>query len=107
MLDVAAVLGQRRYACEGRIVLEVVDERGFASGRFLLEGGPDGATCQETFASPDLSVPVASLGSLSLGGMSLRVLTEVGRADEHRPGAVERADAMFRSAVLPWCHTWF
>jgi hypothetical protein len=52
-------------------------------------------------------MPAATLGAVLLGGRSLRTLAVAGLADEHRAGAVDRADAAFRSAVTPWSATWF
>jgi predicted acetyltransferase len=107
VLDVAATLSARRYLAEGRVVIEVTDPLGLASGRFVLDGGPDGAVCAGTSELPDLSVTVDALGSVSLGGVTLSTMADVGRAAEHRRGALARADAMFRGAVIPWCSTWF
>jgi predicted acetyltransferase len=107
VLDVGGALSARRYASEGRLVIEVVDALGFASGRFVVDGGPSGAQCQRTDEAADLSMPVDALGSLYAGGVSARVLGEAGRIDEHRPRALERADGMFRSSPAPWCSTWF
>ena len=107
LLDVAAALSARLYATEGRLVIEVTDRLGIAAGRFALDGGPDGATCAPSDASADLTLPVDALGSIYLGGMSVLALADAGRIDEHRQGAVARADTMFRSAVTPWCSTWF
>ncbi len=45
LLDTPTALSARTYLAPGRAVLEVVDAHGFASGRFVLDGGPDGATC--------------------------------------------------------------
>ncbi len=107
VLDVAGALAARRYQVEGRLVIEVVDPLGIAGGRYLLEGGPDGATCTTTGASAEVTFPVDALGSVYLGGMSVLALAEAGRIDEHASGSVARADTMFRSAVTPWCSTWF
>ncbi len=107
VLDVAAALSGRRYATDGRLVIEVIDPLGIAGGRFALEGGATGATCVSTGASADLTFPVDALGSVYLGGMSVLALAAAGRVDEHASGALMRADAMFRSAVTPWCSTWF
>ncbi len=107
VLDVAAALSARRYATDGRLVLEVTDTLGIAAGRFALEGGPAGATCTTTDATAELTLPVTSLGSVYLGGMSVSALADAGRIDEHAPGALARADTMFRSPVTPWCSTWF
>lgn len=107
LLDVPGALAGRRYATSDALVLEVVDQRGLAGGRYLLDGGRDGATCTATTAAADLVAPVDALGSVYLGGMSWHVLHRAGRVDEESPGAVARAEAMFRSAPVPWCSTWF
>ena len=107
VLDVAAALSARRYPVAGRLVLEVTDPLGIAGGRFALEGGPDGAECTKTKESADLTMGVSALGSVYLGGVSPLSLADAGDVDEHRGGALLRADAMFRSPVTPWCSTWF
>jgi predicted acetyltransferase len=107
VLDVAAALSARRYPTEGRLVIEVVDALGLTGGRFALEGGPDGATCTPSDAAAGLTLPVESLGSLYMGGVSVLALAHAGRIDEHASGALERADALFRSGITPWCSTWF
>lgn len=106
-LDVPATLAARTYAAPGRLVLEVHDPLNLCGGRFVLEGGPDGATCCATTASADLTMGMAALGALVLGGTSLRVLADAGALDEHRPGAVDLGEHLFRWPVAPWCSTFF
>jgi hypothetical protein len=50
---------------------------------------------------------IGALGTIYLGGYNVRTLAAAGLIDEHEPGAVARADALFRSAVAPWCSSWF
>jgi predicted acetyltransferase len=108
LFDVAACLAGRRYAAEGACVLEVIDPvRSALGGRFRLEGGREGATCQRNDAEPDLVIDVADLGSLVLGGVSWSTLWRAGLVDERTPGAVRRADGMFRSDRAPYCSTDF
>jgi predicted acetyltransferase len=107
LLDPPAALGARRYMAPGRIVLDVQDEAGYAAGRFALETGLEGASCRRTRETADITLDVQALGSLYLGGFSLRALVAAGRATEERPGAVDRADAAFGWNVAPWCSTWF
>jgi predicted acetyltransferase len=107
VLDVIGALSARRYAVDGRLVIEVTDALGLATGRYALEGGPSGAQCTRTDASAHLSMPVDALGSLYAGGVSAHVLDAVGRIDEHDSGALDRAAVMFRSSRAPWCSTWF
>ncbi len=68
---------------------------------------PEGASCARTTASAELTVDVAVLGSIYLGGYGLRWLAAGGLADEAAPGALGKADAMFRSPIAPWCSTGF
>jgi predicted acetyltransferase len=107
ILDVAIGLSSRRYAGEGRLVIEVDDPLGFASGRYALDGGPSGATCTRTDEAADLSMSVDALGSLYAGGVSPHTLHHVGRIDVQRAGALDRAAVMFRASTAPWCSTWF
>src|SRR5205085_805245 len=88
VLDPVAALSGRRYEVPGRVVLRVVDKDGYADGTFALEGGPDGATCGRTTESPDVTVPVAVLGSVLLGGPTARRYAVLGMLEEHRPGAI-------------------
>jgi predicted acetyltransferase len=108
LVDVPGALEARRYAAEGRIVLEVRD--GFCpwnEGRYELEGGPQGATCRSTQAEPDLACSVEELGAAYLGGMSFRELHRAGRVFEEQGGALARADAMFTWDPAPWCSFMF
>jgi predicted acetyltransferase len=107
MLDVAAALSARRYLNEGQVAIEVVDSLGLAAGRYLLDGGPSGASCARTDKTPDLSLSVEGLGSAYLGRVPLAMLAAAGRVDEHRRGSIATADVMMRSPVTPWCSTWF
>jgi predicted acetyltransferase len=108
LLDVSAALGARAYAAPGSVIIDVVDPLGLTAGRYLLEAGRDGAQCTPCDrAAVDVTLPVSTLGSIYLGGYSLRTLAAAGLVDEHRPGAVATLDAMFRSPVTPWCSTWF
>ena len=106
-LDPAAVLAARTYSAPGKVVVEVVDPGG-SSVCVDLDGGPDGATAVErSGAVPDLSCSRSTLGALSLGGTSWSTFAAAGLVDEHAPGAVARADAMFTTSPLPATTSWF
>ena len=108
LLDVPAALGARTYPRAGDMVFEVRDALGYAAGRYALRAGPDGAAeCSPTQAEPDVAVDVGALSAAYLGGRSLATLAAAGWADERRPGALARADAMLRTPVAPWCATLF
>jgi len=107
ILDVPGLLAGRAYDRSGSVVLEVVDGMGLGSGRFLLEAGLDGATCQPTDRSASLTIPIDVLGSVVLGGVALRTLAAAGRLDVHDQSGLETADTLFRWPVPPYCSTWF
>lgn len=105
VLDPAGALAARRYEVPGRIVLRVTDKDGYADGTFALDGGPDGASCAPTAESPEVTLPVAVLASIYLGGFSAARYAVLGKLDEHRPGAAARLAAMFHTAIAPWSPT--
>ena len=107
ILDAAAALSARTYQSEGRIVLAVKDEDGPADGVYALEGGPSGATVERTTQSPDLTLPVQTLGSMLLGGHAPSWLASADLVTEERHGALALADRMFTTPTLPFAPTWF
>ena len=102
-VDVPALLAARRYGREDTITLDVRDpliER--LGGRFRLEGGLGGATCERVDSTPDLILGTAALGSIYLGDTAVDRLWRAGLVEELTPGAVRRATAMFAWSPLPW-----
>ncbi len=88
-------------------MIEVVDPDG-ASIRVALDGGPDGARCvEQSSATPDLTCSRATLGALSLGGSQWATHAAATAVDEHTPGALARADAMFATSPAPATISWF
>lgn len=108
LIDVATALAGRRYAVEGRLVLQVRDAFcPWNDRQFELVGGPAGAECRAVDTTPDLSLDAAVLGALYLGGNRFSTLAAAGRVEEKRPGAIARADTMFASHRAPWCPSHF
>lgn len=108
LLDVPAALAARCYAVPGRLVIEVVgDPAGYATGRFALDGGPDGAHCASTDAAPDLRLSQRALAGAYLGGYRLAEIAIGGGVEQLRTGAVATADAMFATGLAPWNPTGF
>jgi predicted acetyltransferase len=104
--DVPEALAARRYAVDGSLVIEVVDDFDDSGGRFLLEGGPDGARCVPTGRDADLTLPVADLSAALLGRARFGQLAWVGRVAGDGE-AVRRAQSMFAWPVEPWCTVHF
>ncbi len=105
LVDVARALASRGYSAAGRVVFDVKDAfMPENSGRYALEAGSEGtATCERTEATAELALEVAELGAVYLGGVRFRSLLDVGRVRELVPGAVARADALFATALAPYC----
>jgi predicted acetyltransferase len=109
LVDLPAALSQRRYAAEGSLVLEVTDVFcPWNNGRWLLEGGPDGAQCRPAAGAGGaaLRLDAAALGSLFLGGTSVTRLARAGRIAADA-ATLRRAHQLFRSEQDPWCSTLF
>jgi predicted acetyltransferase len=103
LVDVRRALEERRYAAEGRMVLEVRDQAcPWNEGRYELVAGPDRAACEPTAAQPDLVLGARDLGAAYLGGTSFATLARAGRLVEATDGSAARADAMFRWQPAPW-----
>jgi predicted acetyltransferase len=111
LFDVPTALAARTYSLEDRLVIEVVDRLGEvsgpAAGRFEVDASAAGARCTPSRRMADLTLDVATLGAAYLGGTRLRDAVRAGGATETTPGALDRADALFKTADEPWCSTWF
>lgn len=99
LLDVDAALGARSYAAGEPVVLEVLD-RVYASNAGRWRVGPE---VGRTDAEAELELDVADLASAYLGAFDFHSLAAAERVRELRPGALERASALFRTPRPPFC----
>jgi hypothetical protein len=51
----------------------------------------------------DIVMDIAELGCVYLGGATFERLRRASRVVVRDPGAIARADALFSTAVEPWC----
>ncbi|WP_055526735.1 GNAT family N-acetyltransferase [Streptomyces graminilatus] len=112
LLDVVRALEARPYdPYDGKgeggrgLVLEVVDEAGFAGGRYRLEVSAEGVgSCTAGVRdAAELTLDVRELAALWLGDESAVRLAALGRVREERTGAARSADALLRTSRRPWC----
>jgi predicted acetyltransferase len=99
LIDVGKALSARTYN-EGEIVLEVEDA--FLpenAGRWRVKA----SGAERTEEGADLRLDVTGVGSVYLGGFTFGELVRGSRAQELREGAADRADALFRTNIAPWC----
>ncbi|WP_336658594.1 GNAT family N-acetyltransferase [Leucobacter sp. USHLN153] len=95
ILDVPAALSTRTLAAPLAITMRVTDPLGFADGVWLLEADGAGSCRVRAIGSDesDITLGVAELSSLYLGGASARALAEAGKVsgDADALGALDAA----------------
>jgi predicted acetyltransferase len=100
LVDVGAALAARTYRGDGSVVLGVRDELcSWNDGTWRVSASGVARVDEE----PELSLDVRELGSVYLGGLTWAQLARALRVEERVPGAVERADELFRTGAQPWC----
>jgi predicted acetyltransferase len=105
LIDVPAALGQRSYARDLDIVIEVIDELlpGNAGRWHLQAAGSGQVACERTSGAADVILPVQALGAAYLGGTRLGALAAAGQIAQERPGAVAMLSAAMVWDPAPWC----
>jgi predicted acetyltransferase len=104
VVDVAAALTGRRYRSDGDLVLEVADEFcPWNDGRWSLRVEAGLPAAEPATGTADLACDVTDIGAAYLGAFSFAQLAQAGRVRELVPGAIARADALFRTDRAPWC----
>ena len=101
LVDVAAALGARALGAGEPVVIDVLDAFcPWNAGRWAVgEGG-----AMRTDREAELTLDVRALGSVYLGGFTIRELARAGFVEERRPGAIARADRILaRGERAPWC----
>ena len=103
LLDIPAALAGRSYAADGSVAFDVRDTFcNWNDGTWTLRA-EGGAGTVERGGEAELRLDVSDLGSTFLGGWTFAELERAGRVEEIAPGAVERADSLFRTGLRPWC----
>ncbi|MFD6195635.1 GNAT family N-acetyltransferase [Mycobacteriaceae bacterium NPDC060252] len=104
LVDVEAALAARTYADTAPVVIEVRDDLlPHNSARFAV--GAD--KVRRTQHTPDVSLDVAALGSVYLGGNSWTQLARAGLVSAQSTGAITLADALFSTGAQPFAGTNF
>jgi predicted acetyltransferase len=100
LVDLPGALAARRLGPGEPVVIEVADAFcPWNAGRWRVSA----AGAERVTTDADLACDVTALGSAYLGGFDFTRLARAGRVEEHRAGAVARADALFRADRAPWC----
>jgi predicted acetyltransferase len=113
IVDPAGALSARRYPVTDSLVLAVDDAFVPAnSGRFRIQGGPDGAEVSRlepgAGGDVDLALGISELSSIYLGGFVVSRLARAGRVWAASAEVLGRADRFFASdGAGPCCSTSF
>ena len=116
ILDVRAAFEARGYRRADRLVFDVMPpsdsldgQADPAPGRWVLEAGPDGASCRAARRGEqaDLRLGLTELGAIYLGGFPASSLAAAGRIEEVRAGSLDRADVLLATSPAPLTGTGF
>ncbi|MGH3724530.1 MAG: GNAT family N-acetyltransferase [Mycobacterium sp.] len=104
LVDVEAALAARTYTDTAPLVIEVTDDLlSHNSARFTV--GPD--KVRRTQGTPDVSINVAALATIYLGGSTWTQLDRAGLVSSHSTEAIDTADALFSTGAMPFAGTSF
>jgi predicted acetyltransferase len=104
LVDLPTALTARSYQDSEPVVIEVADALLPAnSGRYHISG----AGARRTDEPAGLALNASALASLYLGGARPSALAVTGRLRVLDPAALDAADRLFTTDVVPWCGTFF
>jgi predicted acetyltransferase len=104
VVDVAGALAARTYETDDSITFALTDAfRPDNEGTWKLAVTDSRGKVERTSEPGEMSLDASDLGSAYLGAVTFQQLARADRVRELKPGAVARADAMFRSTRSPWC----
>jgi predicted acetyltransferase len=99
LVDLEAALAGRTYAGDDAVVVDVHDSFcPWNAGRWRI-----GKTVERTDDEADLELDTADLASAYLGAFDFNELGAAERIRELKPGALQRASGLFRTARPPYC----
>ena len=102
IVEMKSALEARSYAADDTFVFDVTDEFcPWNNARWKVDTGA--GRVERTEEAPDLAMTINDLAGPYLGGFTFGNLAGAGRVHEITPGALERADAAFRTPRAPWC----
>jgi predicted acetyltransferase len=103
VIDVKGALEGRLYGADDSLCISLTDSFiEHNQGPWTISVVDGKGDVSHGGAAPDLEMDIGDLGAAYLGGTSFNQLARAGRVVEKTAGAVNRADAMFRSDRAPW-----
>ncbi|MEO8511454.1 MAG: GNAT family N-acetyltransferase [Chloroflexota bacterium] len=104
VVDVVGALEGRSYAASGELTFELTDAfMPQNAGTWKLAAEAGGARVVRAGGSAQLALDTTDLAAIYLGTFAPSRLVRAGRARELLPGGAALADALFATAIAPWC----
>lgn len=104
IVDVDKALPQRRYAEDGTLSFEVLDDLcPWNQGRWKLETSGPETWVASTRDDPELIMPISTLAMLVFGQISAGEAARMKRLDAPAPEALSKWDRMMRTMYRPFC----
>lgn len=109
IVDVEQALAQRPYGSRGDLTIAIPADEccPWNAGTYLLETDGPSAMVSRTGRKPDLTMRPNSLATLLAGHRSATHLARAGLLDAAGAGALQAADAIFRTEYRPHCPNGF
>lgn len=109
VLDPVVPLQARSYEEDGEPCIALSDPLGIAGGVYTLavRNGQASVVASGEEGAANVSMDIAELGSLYLGGVSARVLARVGRISAASAAALDKLDRLLLHREVPFCITHF
>ncbi|MEO8328778.1 MAG: GNAT family N-acetyltransferase [Candidatus Nanopelagicales bacterium] len=103
LIRIDEALRSRSYTTPIDVVIDVSDRLApWNEGRWHLTADADGASCERSNRSADLSLDISMLGAIYLGATSLTELAAAGWVEEQRQGAVGHTSRAFSHSPAAW-----
>ena len=103
IVDLPAALGQREYAADCDLVLDVHDELcPWNAGTWRLAVAAGTAQVTRTNGPADLVLTTTDLATAYLGGPTLCARAAAGHIEERTPGTLAQASRAFAGDLAPW-----
>lgn len=104
LVDVQDALVNRAYADDGELTFTLDDDFcDWNAGTWRLTVRPGGHAIDRIDGDAELALSANDLGATYLGALTFSELARAGRVKQLKPGALDKADALFRTDRKPWC----
>jgi predicted acetyltransferase len=104
IVDVENTMDKRGYDEEGTLIFKVIDDLcTWNNSTWKLDTSSDGVAVKQTAESPQVEMPIGTLGLLYFGQLSASQAALMGRLDVLEPGSLPTWDKVMSTVYQPAC----